>query len=92
MSRNKSNNMNILQHEIRRQFNSAGTSRFLRALPGFEVEAAIPMRLVDLLKELDRAEADRTNTRHPPHNEPKDGHKSAEGSDRRGGRPSSRHH
>jgi hypothetical protein len=48
----------ILQEEIRRQFGSAGTSRFLRALPQFQVENRIPERFLNLLNELDRAESD----------------------------------
>ncbi|MEP9386704.1 hypothetical protein [Mesorhizobium sp. KR9-304] len=57
MPRNKPNSANILQDEIRKQFGSAGTSRFLRALPGFRVEHKIPERFSNLLAELDRAES-----------------------------------
>ena len=54
-------NAKILQQEIRRQFGSAGTSRFLRALPSFQVEQKIPDRFANLLTELDHAESDRRN-------------------------------
>jgi hypothetical protein len=59
MSRKKPDNASILQDEIRRQLGSAGTSRFLRALPDFQVERRIPERFLKLLNELDRAEAER---------------------------------
>ncbi|MDQ2632942.1 MAG: hypothetical protein M3Y43_00880 [Pseudomonadota bacterium] len=59
MARTMQHNTKLLQTEIRRQFGSAGTSRFLRALPGFQVEQQLPDRFADLLSELDRAESDR---------------------------------
>ena len=59
MARNMLHDTKILQEEIRRQFGSAGTSRYMRALPGFQVEHGIPDRLADLLSELDRVESDR---------------------------------
>ena len=59
MARNMQHDANILQEEIRRQFGSAGMSRFMRALPGFQVEQRIPDRLANLLSELDRVETDR---------------------------------
>lgn len=59
MARDMPRNAKILQEEIRRQFGSAGMSRYIRALPAFEVERRVPERLVNLLSELDRAEADR---------------------------------
>ena len=59
MSRKKPDSASILQDEIRRQFGSAGTSRFLRALPDFQMERRIPERFLKLLNELDRAEAER---------------------------------
>jgi hypothetical protein len=61
MARNMLHDAKILQAEIRKQFGSAGMSRFMRALPGFQVEHGIPDRLADLLSELDRAETDRRN-------------------------------
>ena len=64
MSRIRTDSANILQKEIRRQFGSAGTSRFVRALPGFGVEHKIPERFANLLAELDRAEADQQNVGH----------------------------
>jgi hypothetical protein len=59
MARDMPHNAKILQEEIRKQFGSAGTSRFLRSLPGFQVEHGIPERFRNLLNELDRAESDR---------------------------------
>jgi hypothetical protein len=61
MARDMPHNAKFLQKEIRRQFGSAGTSRFLRALPDFQVEQKIPERFVNLLTELDRAESERRN-------------------------------
>ena len=58
MPRHKPDSANILQNEIRKQFGSAATSRFLRALPGFRVDHKIPERFSNLLAELDRAESD----------------------------------
>jgi len=60
MSRNRPDRAKILQDEIRKQFGSAGTSRFLHALPGFQPEHRIPERFANLLKELDRAENERS--------------------------------
>ena len=59
MARDMPHNAKILQQEIRRQFGSAGVSRFLRAQPNFQVEQKIPDRFANLLIELDRAESDR---------------------------------
>jgi len=56
MTRIKTDSVNILQDEIRRQFGSAGTSRFARALPTFQVEHRVPERFLKLLTELDQAE------------------------------------
>lgn len=61
MARDMPHNAKTLQKEIRRQFGSAGTSRFLRGLPAFQVERKIPERFAVLLAELDRAESDRGN-------------------------------
>lgn len=58
MARDMPQNAKILQEEIRKQFGSAGTSRFLRSLPGFQVDQGIPERFRNLLNELDRAESD----------------------------------
>ena len=63
MAREMPHNAKILQEEIRKQFGSAGTSRFVRSLPGFQVEQGIPERFANLLNELDRSESDR-NDRH----------------------------
>ena len=62
MARDMPNNTKILQEQIRKQFGSAGTSRFLRTLPGFQVEHKIPERFTNLLTELDRAESSRRNS------------------------------
>jgi hypothetical protein len=59
MSRNGSHNANILHEEIRRQFGSVGTTRFVRSLPVFQVEGGLPERFSTLLVELDLAEAAR---------------------------------
>jgi hypothetical protein len=59
MARKMLHDTKILQEEIRRQLGSAGTSRYMRALPGFQVEHGIPDRLADLLSELDRVETER---------------------------------
>jgi hypothetical protein len=52
-----------LPDEVRRQFGSAGTKRFLRALPAFRIDEGIPERFQNLLAELDRVEADRRKGR-----------------------------
>lgn len=61
MSRNGTDSANILQEEIRRQFGSSGTTRFVRSLPAFQIEHGVPERFVNLLTELDRAESDQRN-------------------------------
>lgn len=53
----------MLQEEIRKQFGSAGTTRFVKSLPTFEIADEMPDRFMDLLGELDRAEADRRGSR-----------------------------
>lgn len=63
MSRNGTDSMNMLQKEIRKQFGSAGTSRFVKSLPNFKVDNDVPDRFADLLGELDQAEADRRGSR-----------------------------
>jgi hypothetical protein len=52
-----------LPDEVRRQLGSAGTKRFLRALPAFRIDEGIPERFRNLLAELDRVEADRRKGR-----------------------------
>lgn len=59
MSGNRTENANILQEEIRRQFGSVGTTRYVKTLPPYQVEHRIPERLANLLSELERREADR---------------------------------
>jgi hypothetical protein len=56
MSRDRQDSETTLQDEIRKQFGSAGTSRFMHALPVFQVERRIPERFLNLLTELERAE------------------------------------
>ena len=63
MARKMQHDATILQEEIRRQFGSAGMSRFMRALPSFHVEQRIPDRLANLLSDLDRVETDPRNAR-----------------------------
>ncbi len=62
MTRNRQDNSNILQEEIRRQFGSAGTVRFLHTLPTFQVESGMPERFRNLLSELDRVESDQSGS------------------------------
>jgi hypothetical protein len=45
-----------LRDEIRKQFVSPATARFLQALPSFKVDPDLPDRLDGLLAELDRTE------------------------------------
>lgn len=59
MSHNGTNSSKRLQEEIRRQFGSAGTTRFFHSLPAFRVDSDLPGRLSRLLEELDGAERDR---------------------------------
>lgn len=58
MSRNGTQSENSLQQEIRKQFGSTGTTRFVRSLPAFQVKDDLPDRFSNLLDELDRAEGD----------------------------------
>lgn len=58
MSRNGTQSENSLQQEIRKQFGSTGTTRFVRSLPTFQVNDDLPDRFSNLLDELDRAEGD----------------------------------
>lgn len=66
MSRYGSPSANILQEEIRRQFGSTGTTRFVRSLPAFRLDSDVPNRFSSLLKELERAEGDRCHARSEP--------------------------
>ncbi|MBL8576878.1 MAG: hypothetical protein JNK47_06605 [Mesorhizobium sp.] len=56
MSGNEYDDVNSLRQEIRKQFGSAATTRFVRSIPAFHVENAMPERFTDLLAQLDRAE------------------------------------
>ena len=58
MTRSRHNRENTLPDEIRRQFGSVGTARFLRALPSFQIDQCMPDRFQNLLAELDRVETD----------------------------------
>jgi len=57
MSGNENDDVNSLRHEIRKQFGSAATTRFVRNIPAFRVDNAMPERFTNLLAELDRTEA-----------------------------------
>lgn len=59
MSRIGTNSDSTLQQEIRKQFGSTGTTRFVRSLPAFRVEDELPDRFSSLLTELELAEGDR---------------------------------
>jgi hypothetical protein len=63
MARSRHGRGNTLLDEIRRQFGSVGTARFLRALPLFQIDQGMPERVQNLLAELDRVEADRRKAR-----------------------------
>lgn len=47
--------------ELSRQFRHADNTRFLRRLPGFELERELPEELLELLSELQEAENARVN-------------------------------
>lgn len=68
MSRHGTHNTHILQEQIRRQFGSVGTTRFVRSLPAFRVEGSLPDRFSSLLVELERVEADRHHSDRRPLN------------------------
>jgi hypothetical protein len=57
MTGNNSNTREALAADIRRQFRTEATKRFLRTLPAFRTEAGIPDRFRDLLDRLDGIEA-----------------------------------
>ncbi|ESZ08849.1 hypothetical protein NKH47_13240 [Mesorhizobium sp. M1060] len=57
MDRNTANRSEELAADIRRQFGTEATTRFLRTLPAFRTEADIPARFRDLLDRLDGIEA-----------------------------------
>ncbi|MEQ1941079.1 hypothetical protein ABMA32_01515 [Mesorhizobium sp. VNQ89] len=57
MSGNENDDVNSLRQEIRKQFGSAATTRFVRNIPAFRVDNAMPERFTNLLAELDRTEA-----------------------------------
>lgn len=48
-----------LRNQIRRQFVSPATAKFLQALPPFKIDPGIPDRFNRLLGELDRTERER---------------------------------
>lgn len=56
----RSEEMDLLREEIRRQFESPATQRFLRSHPSLRVEAELPGELDALLARLDRVEHTRT--------------------------------
>ena len=57
MTGNNGNRSEALAVDIRRQFGTEATKRFLRTLPAFRTEADIPDRFRDLLDRLDGIEA-----------------------------------
>jgi hypothetical protein len=57
MTRNKGDRREGLTADIRRQFGTEATTRFLRALPAFRMEADIPDHFRELLDRLDGIEA-----------------------------------
>jgi hypothetical protein len=57
MNRNNGNRSKELAADIRRQFSTEATKRFLRTLPAFRTEADIPDKFRDLLDRLDGIEA-----------------------------------
>lgn len=57
MTGNNGNRSEELAADIRRQFGSEATKRFLRSLPAFRTEADIPDQFRDLLDRLDGIEA-----------------------------------
>ena len=57
MNRNNGNRSEELAADVRRQFGTEATKRFLRTLPAFRTEADIPDRFRDLLDRLDGIEA-----------------------------------
>jgi len=62
MTRNNGNRSDELAADIRRQFGTEATTRFLRTLPSFRTEADIPEHFRDLLDRLDGAEASRAGS------------------------------
>ena len=57
MTGNNGNRSDELAADIRRQFGTEATTRFLRTLPSFRTEADIPEHFRDLLDRLDGIEA-----------------------------------
>ena len=59
---NRSTEMGNAPHAalIRRELRSETNQRFLRAMPPFRTESALPERLMDLLNQLDRSHRDET--------------------------------
>ncbi len=45
-----------LSDNLRRQIRTPGNQRFLRGLPSFQIEQELPHDLIDLLRQIDRAE------------------------------------
>jgi hypothetical protein len=57
MTRNNRDRRESLAADIKRQFSTDATTRFLRTLPAFRTEADIPDHLRELLERLDGVEA-----------------------------------
>ncbi|CCV05328.1 conserved hypothetical protein [Mesorhizobium metallidurans STM 2683] len=64
-ARNKSERREGLDADIRRQFGTEATTRFLRTLPAFRTELDIPDRFKELLDRLDGIESSVTVSRRP---------------------------
>jgi hypothetical protein len=62
MTRNNSDRLTSLPDEIRRQFSAPATTRFLRALPSFQIDPRTEDHFAELLEELERAEGRRGNS------------------------------
>jgi hypothetical protein len=62
MTRNNSDRLTSLPDEIRRQFGAPATTRFLRALPSFQIDPRTEEHFSELLEELEIAEGRRANS------------------------------
>jgi hypothetical protein len=56
MTRNNGDRREELAADIRRQFGTEATMRFLRTLPAFRIETDLPDRFKELLERLDGKE------------------------------------
>jgi hypothetical protein len=58
MASRKSGGEDDTERVVRRELRSKENSRFLRAMPAFQLDASLPPRLASLLEDLSRAETD----------------------------------